>query len=130
MATIQKLEELEIWQLARTLNISINSICTQNNISKDYRFISQFSASAGSIMDNIAEGFERHGNKEFIQFLMIAKASAGELKSQLYRLFDVDKIPSELFYQLISLIESISRKIAALIKYLETSPLKGRRYRN
>ena len=81
MAAIQKFEEIISWQEARKLNIEVGKLIDEERFKKNYRLIGQIEGSAGSIMDNIAEGFERGGNKEFIQFLYIAKASCGELRS-------------------------------------------------
>lgn len=79
--TYKTFEDLEVWQNARILCKDIYVVTREDKFQKDYRFVSQITASAGSIMDNIAEGFERDGNKEFLQFLSIAKGSCGELRS-------------------------------------------------
>ncbi len=93
MATISKFEDLEIWMEARRLSNEIFHLMSEaENFHNDYRFRSQILAAAGSIMDNIAEGFERNGNVEFRQFLSIAKGSAGEVRSQLYRALDFNYI--------------------------------------
>ena len=92
MATITRFEDLEIWQEARRLATEINKICIETELKTDYRFKEQIKASSGSVMDNIAEGFERNGNIEFRQFLSIAKGSAGETRSQLYRVLDFNYI--------------------------------------
>ena len=92
--------------------------------------INQIEGSAGSIMDNIAEGFERGGNKEFIQFLYVAKGSCGEFRSQLYRGLDRDYITQKEFDGLSIHAMKISSLIQKLIKYLETSPIKGTKYKN
>src|SRR5437868_14991847 len=88
MATIKKFEELEIWQSARELNKEIYPVIENLQENKHYKLKEQLDGSIGSVMDNIAEGFERDGNREFIQFLAISKSSLGEARSQLYRAFD------------------------------------------
>ena len=88
MATIKQFEDLDIWKLARILCNDIYKLAIKTELRKGYRLYNQIDGSSGSVMDNIAEGFERNGNKEFIQFLSIAKASCGETRSQLYRVYD------------------------------------------
>ncbi|MNJ99281.1 hypothetical protein D3C87_170560 [compost metagenome] len=83
MATINRFEDLEIWQEARRLSKEIHTVSFETDLKNDFRLKSQIKASSGSVMDNIAEGFERDGNTEFRQFLSIAKGSAGETRSQL-----------------------------------------------
>lgn len=92
MATIKRFEDLEIWQDARRLPKEIIFISKNTDLNKDFKLNAQIKDSSGSVMDNIAEGFERNGNIEFRQFLSIAKGSAGETRSQLYRVFDNDYI--------------------------------------
>jgi len=88
MATIKRFEDLEIWQLAREISRDVYDITRKDSIKHDFSLIDQLRRSSGSIMDNIAEGFERDGNKEFVQFLSYAKGSAGETRLQLYRAVD------------------------------------------
>ena len=88
MATIKRFEEIKAWQKARVLNSRVGDIIDKGQFKRNFRLIDQVEGSAGSIMDNIAEGFERSGNKEFVQFLYIAKGSCGEFRSQLYRAVD------------------------------------------
>ncbi len=128
MATVKKFEDLEIWQMAREQANELWKIYCEGTFSKDYELRNQLSKSSGSVMDNIAEGFERSGNKEFTNFLIIAKASNGEVRSQLYRAFDRNHIAKEIFETLIIKTENISKKITSFIKYLKESELKGFRY--
>lgn len=88
MARIENFEDLQVWQSARDLSKAIYPSTQKENLSKDYSLKDQMNRSAGSIMDNIAEGFDRGGKKELIQFPYIAKGSAAELRSQLYRALD------------------------------------------
>ena len=88
MATIKKFEDIIAWQKARELNKILGVYIDKGKFKKSYRLINQIEGSAGSSMDNIAEGTERSGNREFLQFLYIAKGSWGEFRSQLYRSLD------------------------------------------
>ena len=130
MATIKRFEDLEIWQKARFFCKKIFRIVNYEKFSKDYRFKDQIKASSGSIMDNIAEGFERSGNKEFVQFLFVAKGSCGESRSQLYRAFDFEYIEKEEFDELTQDAVNLSQDIANFINYLKQSEMKGSKYKN
>lgn len=127
--TISDFEDLEIWKLARELSRTIYQITKTKEFNKDIRFCSQIRASAGSIMDNIAEGFEREGRKEFIQFLYIAKGSCGEVRSQLYRSFDVEYISKEQFDSLIYKTRTLGTKIANMINYLKQTQITGNKHK-
>ncbi|MGE5316756.1 MAG: four helix bundle protein [Chloroflexota bacterium] len=122
---IEKFTDLEVWQLSRELSKLIGDISSDGKFNKDFRFRDQIRASSGSIMDNIAEGFERGGNTEFIQFLYIAKGSSGETRSQLFRAFDYGYIDSDTFESLVARAESISLKLGRFINYLKNSNFKG-----
>jgi four helix bundle protein len=128
VGTISKFEELEIWQLARAQANELWQVYSINAFSKDFELKNQLSRSSGSVMDNIAEGFERSGNKEFINFLLIAKASNGEVRSQLYRAADRQHINPEQLEALLLKTESLSKRITSFIKYLKSSEQKGFRY--
>lgn len=129
MATIKKFEDLEIWQDARKLSKEIIHIAECTSLKMDFRFKEQIKSSSGSVMDNIAEGFERGGNIEFRQFLSIAKGSAGETRSQVYRLFDNEYINEEKLDFLISEYEKLSRKINNFITYLNRKDFKGTKFK-
>lgn len=124
MATINRFEDLEIWQEARRLAKVIHKISIETNLKTDFKFKEQIKSSSGSVMDNIAEGFERDGNLEFRQFLSIAKGSAGETRSQLYRLFDFEYISERDFEQLKDDYEKLSGKIKNFIVYLNRKDFK------
>lgn len=128
MATIKRFEDLEIWQEARKLTREIYIISVGTALKSDFRLRDQIKASSGSIMDNIAEGFERNGNTEFRQFLSIAKGSAGEARSQLYRIFDFGYIDQDRFIQLKSSFENLSGKINNFIIYLNNKDFKGTKF--
>src|SRR5690348_14636266 len=95
MGTIRKFEDLQIWQLARKLSVKVFHLTETGPSSKDYKFRDQIRTSAGSVMDNIAEGFERSGQFEFVNFLSISKGSSGETRSQLYRGIDQRYFPED-----------------------------------
>lgn len=129
MATIKRFEDLEIWQEARKLSKEIIGISNQTNLKTEFRLRNQIKASSGSVMDNIAEGFERDGNKEFRQFLSVAKGSAGEARSQLYRVFDNGYISSEKLEVLRGEYEVLSKKISNFMTYLNKKEYKGNKFK-
>ena len=129
MATIEKFEDLEVWQKSRILSKEIYFKSSKGNFAKDFDLRNQARRSSGSVMDNIAEGFERGGKGEFIQFLGIAKGSNGELRSQLYRAFDNDYINKTEFESLYLKSEEISKMIKGLISYLNKTEIKGLKYK-
>ena len=130
MATIEKFEELDIWQEARELSLEIYNLTLLGTFSRDKDLSWQIRKSSGSIMDNIAEGFERDGKNEFIQFLSIAKGSAGETRSQLYRALDRKHISNEQFERLKDKSLRLIKKISKFIDYLKITPLRGNKYKN
>jgi len=130
MATVTRFEDLEVWQLARELCKSVKAITSKGDFAKDFTLKNQIQASSGSVMDNIAEGFGRAGKKEFIQFLGIANGSANETKSQLHRALDYNYISKEEFEKSYEIADKMSRKIGSFIAYLNSSDVKGEKFRN
>jgi four helix bundle protein len=128
MATVKRFEDLEIWQEARRLSKEIIIISKTTELKTDYKFKEQIKGSSGSVMDNIAEGFERDGNIEFRQFLSVAKGSSGETRSQVYRFFDNDYINEEQQKLLVSDYEKLSIKIHNFITYLNKKDFKGTKF--
>lgn len=129
MATFERFEQIISWQESRELNKIVGKLIDDKRIENNYRLINQIEGSPGSIMDNIAEGFERGGNREFMQFLYIAKGSCGELRSQLYRALDRNYLTVKEFNSISEHSMKISSLIQKLINYLESSPLKGNKYK-
>jgi len=129
VATIQRFEDLEVWQLARELALDIFNETLTLPFAKDFELVEQIRRSSGSAMDNIAEGFERGGKKEFIQFLGIAKGSAGEVRSQLYRALDRKHVTQEKFDFLFNKVIILSKKLSSLITYLKNSEFKGFKFK-
>jgi four helix bundle protein len=127
---IDRFEDLEIWQEARKVCKYIFELTQKDPFCNDYKLKDQIKSSSGSIMDNIAEGFERGGNKEFIQFLSIAKGSCGECRSQSYRAHDYSYINKEVLDELVLSTTRLSKKISNLILYLKKSPFTGHKFKS
>jgi four helix bundle protein len=128
MATFSRFEEIDAWKGARALSYKVFELFQRDGARHDYGLRDQINRSLGSVMDNIAEGFERGGNREFIQFLSIAKGSAGEVRSQLYRMADRRYVSQEEFDKLTNDLTGISKQLSGLISYLRSSELKGPKY--
>ena len=125
---IERFEDLEIWKEARELCKRVGEVTSISPFVNDFKLRDQIRSSSGSVMDNIAEGFERGGNKEFIQFLGIAKGSCGETRSQSYRAFDYHYIDQIVLDDLISRTLLLSKKISSFITYLKNSDYKGSKF--
>jgi four helix bundle protein len=129
MGTINRFEDLEIWQLAMSQSSDFDLLVETPLLAKDFELRNQMNASSGSVMDCIAEGFERSGNSEFKNLLIIAKGSNGEFRSQLYRCLNRKHIAKEKFDELYAKNETLGKKLMAFIKYLQQTEFKGQRYK-
>ena len=127
MSKAQRFEDLSIFQMARKLCKDVYAITKDGEFHKDVRFVQQIHAAAGSIMDNIAEGYERDGNKEFINFLYIAKGSCGEVRSQIIRASDVGFLDSGTAKKLYDDSLTLSKSISKFITSLKSSPFTGKK---
>jgi len=125
VAKIEQFEDIEAWQKARELTSRIYNVSNAGAFARDFGLRDQIRRASVSIMSNIAEGFERGSNKEFIQFLFIAKGSAGEVRSQLYVALDQGYIKKDTFASLSQQTSEISRMISGLASYLSQSEMKG-----
>lgn len=128
MATIKKFEEIEAWKRAREVTNEIYKLTFTSHFDKDYQLKNHLRKTATSIMSNIAEGFDRGGNKEFNQFLSVAKGSCRELQSQLYIAFDQKYLNKEEFEKVYSKIWEVKNTIRGLSKYLRNSTLQASKY--
>lgn len=128
MATINRYEEIAGWQKARELTNFIYTLTQRDAFARDYDLKEQIRKAAVSVMSNIAEGFGRESNQNFMRFLSISKASANEVQSQLYVAFDQKYITADQFQQGYQLCDETIRTIGGFIAYLKKSPLKGSRY--
>lgn len=128
MGKINRFEDIFAWQKSRELNKFIYEATLKHPFVKDFALVDQVRRSSISILSNIAEGFERKGVQEFIQFLNIAKASCAELRAQLYVASDLEYISIENGKELIEKATDISKMISGLIKYLEGNKLDGHKF--
>ena len=130
MASIQKFEEIEAWQKGRDLTRQIYRLTAKGGFARDFTLKDQMKRAAISITSNVAEGFERGGNREFIQFLAIAKGSASEVKSQLYTALDAGYLTQLEFDELYRQTHSIVLLLGGFIKYLQKSELRGQKFKS
>jgi len=119
--SISKFEDIDAWKEARKLvNLVYQAIASDQHFKKDYRLVNQIQGAAVSAMSNIAEGFSRRSNKEFIQFLFISKSSSAEVQSQLYVALDQKYIDKNTFQSIYSQAETVSKLSSGFIKYLKS----------
>jgi four helix bundle protein len=125
---VKNFEELEIWKEARRLTCAIYDLSKTPKFSKDFGLRNQMQRTAVSIMSNVAEGFERGGNQEFVQFLYVAKGSCGELRSQLCVALDQDYVDQKITDNLLMALKRLSVMIKHLIDHLKRSGMRGPKY--
>jgi four helix bundle protein len=129
MAKIKKFEDIDSWKRARTLAKEIYDVTAREKFARDFGLKDQIRRAAVSILSNIAEGFERGSDKEFLYFLAVAKGSCGEARAQLYVALDQAYISSEQFQALSNVAAEVSQLISGFMKYLRESALRGSKYR-
>jgi four helix bundle protein len=129
MATFKKFEEIECWKRARELTRHIYRISNQPAFSRDFGLKDQIRRAAVSVMSNIAEGYDRSGTGEFVQFLATAKGSAAEVRCQLYVASDLGYLQEGDFIQLNSLAGETGSMIGGLMNYLRGSGFKGTKFK-
>lgn len=129
MPTINRFEDIEAWKKARQLSKLVYEASSQGAFGRDYALRDQIRRAAISVLSNIAEGYERGGDKEFRQFLSLAKGSAGEVQAQLYVALDVGFVSPRQFEQIYDAASETSRLIGGFIRYLGASSLGGSKYK-
>ena len=129
MAKIKRFEEIESWKRARNLANEIYRLTSTGRFARDFGLKDQMRRASVSILSNIAEGFERGGDQEFLQFLAVAKGSCGELRAQLYVALDQNYCSEDHFEILSGTAIEVGQLISGLMKYLKQSDLRGSKYR-
>ncbi len=124
MAKIEKFEDIIAWQKALELSTLVYKMTNKDKFSKDFGLKDQIRRASVSVVSNIAEGFERESNNQFIYFLIIAKGSAGELRSQIYIAKNQDYITKEEFEILNNKVIEVSKTIGGFLSYLRTQKNK------
>jgi four helix bundle protein len=129
MNKIERFEDIIAWQRARVLTKEIYASTRIGQFAKDYGLKDQIQRASVSTMSNIAEGFERGGDREFIQFLSNSKGSCGEVKSQLYVALDQSYISTASFGELYAKADEVSRLVGGFMGYLQQSQVGGHKYK-
>lgn len=130
MSTVKSFEDLVVWQDARYQCQQVFLLLKKDRTKNDFEWRNQISRSSASVMDNIAEGFEKNNNKELRNYLYIAKGSCGEVRSQLYRALDREYLSETEFLELYTFCQTLSRKLNAFIAHIDQTTMKGSRYNN
>jgi len=129
MATIKKFEDIEAWQKGRQLKLEVYRFSKRGDFIKDFALREQIRRAAISVTANIAEGFERDGNREFIQFLSNSKGSCGEVQDHLYTALDEQYITKDEFERLYAQAAQVGGLIGEFMNYLKRSELRGNKFR-
>ena len=129
MGRFQRFTELEVWEYSKTLASDIYRKTSEGPFNRDWSLRDQMRKAAVSIPSNIAEGFERGGTGEFINFLSIAKGSNGELITQLSIAYDIGYLSKEDYESLVQRAQKIGKMLGGFMKYLKKSVIKGTKYR-
>ena len=129
MARIEKFEDIEGWKLARRVTNRVYDVSSTGDFNRDFALVNQIRRASISILSNIAEGFERDGNKEFLQFLSVAKGSCGEVRSQMYIAADRGYVDETTFNEIGGLLIETSQKISGFMKYLRQADERGRKFK-
>ena len=129
MATIENFEDIEAWRSSREVNKLICAITANEKFSRDFALTNQMRRASISVLSNIAEGFERGGDKEFVQFLSVAKGSCGEARAQLYIALDQHYISAAEFDSISNKLSETGRLISGLMKYFLESDLRGSKFK-
>jgi four helix bundle protein len=129
MARIERFEDIEAWKLAREVTKMIYAVSSSEKFCRDFALSNQIRRASISILSNIAEGFERGGNKEFLQFLAVAKGSCGEVRAQLYAALDQSYIDEAQFKEISNKLIETSRTISGFMKYLQQSEMRGNKFK-
>ena len=128
MARIERFEDIEAWKSAREATRQIYLLSSSGEFARDFGLKDQIRRSSVSTMSNIAEGFEREGNKEFVNFLSIAKASCAESRSQLYVALDQKYLTEDQFQTAYDRLSETGKRIGGFMKYLRTSEFRGSKF--
>lgn len=128
MATIERFEDIEAWKIAREVSNLIYDFTALEPVCRDFAFCNQIRRATISILSNIAEGFEREGNREFVQFLSIAKGSCGEVRAQMYLAIDRKYVDEQMSQRIMQKLIETSRLLSGFIRYLQESEMRGTKF--
>ncbi len=130
MSKIERFEDIEAWKGAHVLTSKIYQLTGEGSFARDFGLRDQLRRAAVSVMSNVAEGFERGGDKEFLQFLSLAKASCAEIRSHLYVAMDQAYLTHKQFDELTQQAETVGRMLAGFMSYLKKSEYRGNKFRD